>query len=50
VPLIYQLHALSAWLSLALWPFSRLAHGWSIPLQYTGRTYIPYRRRYEALR
>ena len=27
-------------------PFSRLVHAWSIPLQYLGRPYILYRRRY----
>jgi nitrate reductase gamma subunit len=46
VPLIYQLHVLLAWAILALWPFSRLVHAWSIPLQYIGRPYILYRRRY----
>jgi respiratory nitrate reductase gamma subunit len=50
VPLVYQLHALSAWAILALWPFSRLVHAWSIPLQYIGRPYILYRRRYPAAR
>jgi Nitrate reductase gamma subunit len=34
VPLVYQLHVLSAWAILALWPFSRLVHVWSIPFQY----------------
>ena len=47
-PLVYQLHALSAWAILALWPFSRLVHAWSIPLHYIGRPYILYRRRYQA--
>jgi nitrate reductase gamma subunit len=50
VPLVYQLHALSAWLLIVLWPFSRLVHAWSIPLQYIGRPYILYRRRYKAIR
>ncbi len=49
-PLVYQLHALSAWAILALWPFSRLVHAWSIPYQYIGRPYILYRRRYQAAR
>lgn len=49
-PLIYQLHALSAWAIFALWPFSRLVHAWSIPWQYIGRPYILYRRRYSAVR
>lgn len=45
-PLLYQIHTLAAWAILALWPFSRLVHAWSIPLQYVGRPYILYRRRY----
>jgi len=45
-PLLYQIHTLAAWAILALWPFSRLVHAWSIPLQYIGRPYILYRRRY----
>lgn len=47
-PLIYQLHAIIAWSFWALFPFSRLVHAWSIPLQYIGRPYILYRRRYGA--
>jgi nitrate reductase gamma subunit len=47
-PLIYQLHAIIAWSFWALFPFSRLVHAWSIPLQYVGRPYILYRRRYGA--
>ncbi|PZS14606.1 MAG: respiratory nitrate reductase subunit gamma [Solirubrobacterales bacterium] len=50
VPFIYQLHALSAWAIIALWPFSRLVHAWSIPFQYLGRPYILYRRRYSTVR
>lgn len=47
-PLVYQLHAASAWLLFALWPFSRLVHAWSLPFQYIGRPYILYRSRYAA--
>jgi nitrate reductase gamma subunit len=43
---LYQLHAIIAWAFWALFPFSRLVHAWSIPLQYLGRPYILYRRRY----
>jgi len=43
---IYQVHAIVAWAFWALFPFSRLVHAWSIPLQYLGRPYILYRRRY----
>jgi nitrate reductase gamma subunit len=49
-PLVYQLHAIIAWLFWASFPFSRLVHAWSIPLQYLGRPYILYRRRYQAAR
>ena len=50
IPLIYQLHATAAWLLLMIWPFTRLVHAWSIPLQYVGRPYILYRRRWSAVR
>ena len=42
----YQVHAIIAWAFWALFPFSRLVHAWSIPLQYLGRPYILYRKRY----
>ena len=42
-PLIYQLHAITAWFLFALWPFSRLVHAWSIPFTYLGRAQILYR-------
>ena len=45
---VYQVHAIIAWSFWALFPFSRLVHAWSIPLQYLGRPYILYRRRYPA--
>ncbi|MQA73735.1 MAG: respiratory nitrate reductase subunit gamma [Solirubrobacterales bacterium] len=48
--LIFQIHAISAWPLYALWPFTRLVHAWSIPLQYIGRPYILYRQRYPAAR
>jgi respiratory nitrate reductase gamma subunit len=47
-PIVYQLHAIISWLFWASFPFSRLVHAWSIPLQYLGRPYILYRRRYPA--
>jgi nitrate reductase gamma subunit len=43
---VYQIHAIVAWAFWALFPFSRLVHAWSIPLQYLGRPYVLYRRRY----
>ncbi|HET8640205.1 MAG TPA: respiratory nitrate reductase subunit gamma [Solirubrobacterales bacterium] len=45
-PLIYQLHAIVAWAFWGSFAFSRLVHAWSIPLQYLGRPYILYRRRF----
>jgi nitrate reductase gamma subunit len=45
---VYQIHAIVAWAFWAVFPFSRLVHAWSIPLQYLGRPYILYRRRYAA--
>jgi nitrate reductase gamma subunit len=44
-PLIYQLHALAAFLLFALWPFSRLVHAWSAPVAYLRRSPILYRSR-----
>jgi len=49
-PLLYQLHAIIAWAFWAAFPFTRLVHAWSIPLQYIGRPYIIYRRRFQAVR
>ncbi len=49
-PIPYQLHAALPWLLYAVWPFSRLVHVWSIPLQYLGRPAILYRNRYAAAR
>jgi nitrate reductase gamma subunit len=48
--LLYQVHAIVAWAFWALFPFSRLVHAWSIPLQYVGRPWILYRRRYATAR
>jgi nitrate reductase gamma subunit len=45
-PFGYQLHAALAWLLYAVWPFSRLVHVWSAPVQYIGRPFILYRTRY----
>jgi respiratory nitrate reductase gamma subunit len=49
-PVVYQLHAIIAWLFWASFPFTRLVHAWSIPLQYIGRPYILYRRRFQTAR
>lgn len=44
-PFIYQIHAISAWFLLAIWPFTRLVHVWSAPIAYLWRPLIPYRKR-----
>ncbi|WP_019548243.1 respiratory nitrate reductase subunit gamma [Streptomyces sulphureus] len=44
-PLLFQLHALTAVLLFAAWPFTRLVHVWSVPLGYLTRPYLVYRRR-----
>lgn len=44
VPVAFQLHVLSGFLITAMWPFTRLVHVWSVPLNYVGRSYILYRR------
>jgi len=45
VSFIFQLHVSSVWFLYALWPFSRLVHAWSIPLDFMRRSPIPYRSR-----
>lgn len=45
---VYQVHAIVAWAFWAAFPFSRLVHVWSIPVQYAARPYILYRRRYPS--
>jgi nitrate reductase gamma subunit len=44
-PVIYQIHAASAWLIWAVWPFTRLVHAWSYPLWYLWRPYVLFRSR-----
>ncbi|BCJ49606.1 nitrate reductase subunit gamma [Actinoplanes sp. NBRC 14428] len=48
-PIGFRLHALSAWLLFAFWPFSRLVHVFSAPLGYLTRPYIVYRSRDEQM-
>jgi nitrate reductase gamma subunit len=45
VSLIFQIHVVSVWFLYALWPFSRLVHAWSVPVDYLRRSPIPYRGR-----
>lgn len=44
VPLSFKIHALTGFAIFAFWPFTRLVHVWSVPLNYIGRSYILYRR------
>ncbi|NYV75123.1 respiratory nitrate reductase subunit gamma [Streptomyces sp. UH6] len=44
-PLLFQLHALTACLLFAVWPFTRLVHVWSAPVGYLVRPYVVYRHR-----
>lgn len=44
VPWSFKVHALSGFAIFAFWPFTRLVHVWSVPLNYIGRSYILYRR------
>jgi nitrate reductase gamma subunit len=43
VPFAFGLHVSLVWGLYALWPFSRLVHAWSIPVDYFRRSWIPYR-------
>jgi nitrate reductase gamma subunit len=45
VSFVFQLHVVAVWFLYALWPFSRLVHAWSIPVDYLRRSPIPYRGR-----
>ncbi len=45
VPLLFQLHILTAMALFALWPFTRLVHVFSVPLLYLVRPYVVYRSR-----
>jgi nitrate reductase gamma subunit len=44
-PFVVQAHLVAAWLLFAIWPFTRLVHVWSVPLQYLARPPIAYRAR-----
>lgn len=45
VPFVFKLHTLFAFAIFALWPFTRLVHVWSFPIEYLKRSYIIYRSR-----
>ncbi|AYB45390.1 respiratory nitrate reductase subunit gamma [Paenibacillus lautus] len=44
VPLSFKIHILAGFGIFGLWPFTRLVHVWSVPLNYVGRRYILYRK------
>ncbi|GGB08433.1 respiratory nitrate reductase subunit gamma [Macrococcus hajekii] len=44
VPWAFKLHVLTGFLIFALWPFTRLVHVWSVPVNYVGRSHILYRK------
>ena len=44
VPWSFKIHVLTGFAIFAFWPFTRLVHVWSVPLNYVGRSYILYRR------
>jgi nitrate reductase gamma subunit len=44
-PLGFDLHVISAWLLIAIWPFTRLVHVFSAPVGYLTRPYVVYRSR-----
>ena len=50
VTFVFQFHVIGAWFLYALWPFSRLVHAWSIPVDWFRRSPIPYRGRVAAAR
>ncbi|MFF2272318.1 respiratory nitrate reductase subunit gamma [Agromyces sp. NPDC058136] len=50
VPIMFQLHVISASLLFAIWPFTRLVHVWSAPIGYLFRPYVVYRSRDDARR
>ncbi|KRG12347.1 nitrate reductase [Virgibacillus soli] len=43
-PFGFQLHVFLAFALFAIWPFTRLVHVWSLPLEYLYRKYIIYRK------
>ena len=45
VTFVFQFHVAFVWLLYATWPFSRLVHAWSIPVDFFRRSPIPYRSR-----
>jgi len=42
VPLPFKLHVVMGFTIFAVWPFTRLVHVWSMPIEYLNRPYIQY--------
>jgi len=42
VPVVFKLHVLMGFAVFAVWPFTRLVHVWSMPIEYLNRPYIQY--------
>jgi len=42
VPLAFKLHVVMGFALFAVWPFTRLVHVWSMPIEYLNRPYIQY--------
>lgn len=45
VPMSFKLHIVAGFLLFMVWPFTRLVHAMTPPLQYTTRPYVVYRSR-----
>lgn len=46
IPLGFKIHVVSAFLLFGIWPFTRLVHVWSLPLEYLGRKFVVYKANY----
>ncbi|WP_084626771.1 respiratory nitrate reductase subunit gamma [Demequina aurantiaca] len=44
-PAYFQIHAVAGMLLFCIWPFTRLVHVFSVPLQYLMRPYVVYRKK-----
>lgn len=45
VPWQFKLHVIAGFTLIALWPFTRLVHAFSVPVGYVNRPYVVYRSR-----
>jgi len=43
IPIGFQIHIVAALFLFGLWPFTRLVHVWSLPLEYLSRKFVVYR-------